>query len=241
MTFEIELSLNILWLSHSGAIHNILVLSLTERPLNKVRGCVAFCFLWSIYHITIWSPQIPYSLHTVYFRGVFHIGICLFCVLFFLNHCQSVQRMLCLQLLMNQKFEPWSKALHENKMNLSCDIKPTNNNNKIKKNEMKTLSRAQLYTNFIGENWTFSNLTPWPIIYFFTIAFIIMWRTPNNKISVKSLIYVTANWHKLLLSLLLGCNFLCFKRNWYFNFLPRNKNKTKSMNLNSFWPVLSKL
>lgn len=43
------------------------------------------------------------------------------------------------------EFEPWSKPLHENKMYLSCDIKPTNNNNIIKNNEIKH-SREFRYT-----------------------------------------------------------------------------------------------
>lgn len=170
LTFTIELSSNILWLSHSGAIYHIpytiyhtLVLSLTESPLNKVRGCVAFCFLWSIYHITIQSFQIPQSLPIVYFRGVFHIGICLFCVLFFLESLPECTADALFTIANEPEFEPWSKPLHKNKMYLSCDIKPTNNNNKIKYNEIKT----QIYTQkkslsdviLGGENWIFSKIS----------------------------------------------------------------------------------
>lgn len=116
----------------------ILVLSLTESPLNKVRGCVAFCFLWSIYHITIQvSSNTALIAHSLFPRCFSPIGICLFYVLCFLESLPECTADALFTITNEPEFEPWSKPLHKNKMYFSCDIKPTNNNNKIKINKIK--------------------------------------------------------------------------------------------------------
>lgn len=91
-----------------------------------------------------------------------------------------------------------------------------------------------------GENWNiFKNISLCDLLYISSrLHSLLCGAHQKTEISVKTFIYVTANWHKLLLSLLLGCNFFFFfhylKRKLLFYFIFFRA--IKFMNLNLFWP-----